>query len=108
MRAGELRRPITIQQVAYSADGAGGEGSPVWSTYTTTWAAVVPLSGTELAHAQQFDPRINFLVKIRYQSGVSPTMRVLAESQTLEIHVVLNVDERFRELHLMCEELNAS
>jgi SPP1 family predicted phage head-tail adaptor len=113
MRAGSLRRPIIIEQSAPTPDGAGGF-TRTWSTESSTWAAVEELSGTELASAQQYDPRITIRVRVRHPSPstgaktITPAMRVHAGTRLFDIHAVLDQGDRHRELWLLCEEREAA
>lgn len=89
MRAGRLRKPVTIEQLSGGA----------WATLATVYAAVVALDTTE-AKALPLSP--THRVEIRYRTDVTAKMRVLNGSQYLYIEAVLDPDGRSRELHLMC------
>lgn len=105
MRAGPLRERLTLQSVeAGSQDDYGGSPESV-STFATVWGAVEPLRGVEMWKAQEVNPEISYRVRIRYRSGVVPTMRVITEdSKTLEVVSVVDLGERHRQMHLMCRE----
>lgn len=106
MRAGRLRHRVTIQSVTTNTDSYG---QPIesWSTFAEVWAAVEPLTGREYFQAQQLQAEVTYRVRIRYLTGVLPTMRVLHDSRTFEVQAVINLDERNRELHLMCREVDS-
>lgn len=104
MRAGDLRHSVTIQQASESNDGRGGV-SYSWSTYTTAWADIRPVTGRERLLAQQVEEAEgDYKIRIRYQPGITPEMRVLWGSRVFAINAVLNVTERDRELLLMAKE----
>lgn len=103
MRAGELRRQITIEQRA-DTPNSRGEPIPAWSTFATVYAAIEPIVGREKIIASQVNDQQEMNVRIRYLPGVSPKMRIKYGTRTFQIEGVVNVDERDREMKLMCIE----
>jgi SPP1 family predicted phage head-tail adaptor len=103
LKAGELRHQITIQQSTESQNDYG-EATSSWSEFATVWASVQPISGREFFAAQAVQAQVSTRIKIRYLPDVTPKMRVLFGSRVFRIEAVLNIDERNRELHLMCVE----
>lgn len=104
MRAGNLRRRLTIQQKGTVTRNSHGEEVITWKTYATVWGEVSPLTGREYLAAQEAQSAVNVRVRMRYLAGVTTAMRVLYGSRVLEIEAVLNYQERNRELVLMCVE----
>lgn len=104
MRAGRLRHRVRLERKTTADDGAGGV-TETWAHYKSVYAAVIPLAGQELFAAQQVMPRVSHRVELRYDSGVTADMRVNHRDRILDIQAVLNIDERDRETHLLCEEL---
>ena len=104
MRAGQLRHRVTIERRTEVDDGAGGSVE-TWATFATVWAAVIPLTGRELFAAQQVASTVSHRIEMRYLAGVlAGTMRAKHETRVLNIRTVMNIDERDRETHLLCEE----
>lgn len=106
MQAGKLSHRIKLQQMT----GAGGQdstGQPqeTWTDVAEVWAAVEPIRGREYFAAQQVNAETTHRVRIRYLVGVTPMMRILFGARVLRIEAVINVDERNRELQLMCVEV---
>ena len=104
---GDLRRRVTLEQPATTADGMGGV-STTWTTLATVWAAVAPKGGTEKLHADQLTSTITYDVTIRYRKDVDASMRVGYEGRTLRILGVIDQDERHRFLTLSCDEWPAA
>ena len=104
METGRLRHQISIQQNTATVDAAGQPGVD-WQTIRQPWAEVKPVVGGENFNGSQILAGVTHLVTIRYQSGISPTMRVLYGSRILHIESVLNIDERNRETRLQCKEM---
>lgn len=103
MNAGELRHPIVIQTRATTVDSYGGQET-TWTNFASLFAAVEPLSGRELLNAQSFRSGVTTRIRSRYVPDVNAAMRVVYGSRVFEIAAVLNVNERGREMHLICSE----
>ena len=105
MRSGRLRHRVTIQQPVVAVNGYG-ERITTWSTVAIVWAAVEPLRGREFFDAEQVQAEISHRVVLRYRSGITSTMRLLHKGRVLHIQSPpIDVDERHRELQLMCREM---
>jgi SPP1 family predicted phage head-tail adaptor len=126
MRAGKLRHRLKIQSKTTALDSFGG-GAATWSTFANVYGSVEPLTGRERFDAQQVNPEVNHVVRIRYLDGVVPEQRILwgsvapdieetmdfddeeikrdvFGSHALYIDAVLDVGGRKRELQLLCKE----
>ena len=107
MKSGKLRHRITLQQPNHTRSETG-DVTTTWSTFATPWAAVVPLAGRDFYNAKAINSDITHRVEMRYMDGVLPTMRVLHEGRVLElVSPPININERDREIHLMCRELTS-
>lgn len=104
MRAGELRHRITIQRAVEVSDDLKTP-TVTWQDVATVWAAVEPLSGREYLLAQNVNAELTVRIRIRYRPGVTPGMRVLYNGRVFDIQAVIDVEERHRELQLMCKEI---
>ena len=104
IRAGRMRQRITLQTVTENR-GVDGSITSSWADTATVWAVAEPLEGREYWAAQQVNAERTTKFRIRYRSGVVPKMRVSYDSRTFDIVSVVNVEERDRELVLMCEEV---
>lgn len=105
MKAGPLRHRVTIQEKAGTGQDGYGEDLPVWSDVATVWAAVEPLRGREFLEAQRAGAEVTTRIRIRYRDGIEPEMRVSWGDHTYDIEAILHIEERQREIHLMCKEL---
>jgi SPP1 family predicted phage head-tail adaptor len=106
MNAGRLRHRVTIQEPVVARNGYN-EAITTWSTVATVWASVEPLSGREFFAAEHVQSEITHRVKMRYRSGVAPTMRVVHDGRYLMVEAVINYAERGTDLQLMCKEAAA-
>lgn len=112
MFSARLAHRIDIDMSAPSQDAVGGvvtqwvpwlEGEP---------ASVEPLRGQELWAAAQVQSKLSVRIRIRWRPGVLTTMRVRhrvsvdspAVERVYAIEQVIHVNERRRELQLMCVE----
>ena len=104
MRAGNLRQRVTIKQKTATQDAYGDEVI-TWVSWATVWAAVEPLTGREFLAARQVTAEVTTRIRIRYRSGILPEWRVTFGTKNYDIHSILHIEEREREIHLMCQEI---
>lgn len=104
MNAGKLRKLITIQQQSISSDEYGAQVI-TWSTYYIAWASVEPLQGREYFAGQQFQSKVDTKFILRYVAGVTPKMRISYNSLFYDIESIINIEDRNRELQIMCSRI---
>lgn len=108
MQAGALRHVVTIQTRTTTVDG-WGQQSTAWTDVISARAAIRPLSGRELFSAQAVQSEVSHEIRIRYRSELDvprtgAALRVLFGSRVFDVHAVLNVDERDREMRILASE----
>lgn len=104
MRAGELRRRVTIQQRVTTQDTFGGQ-SQTWADFAAhVPAAIEPLSGRELMTAQSTQSEVSHRITIRYLPGVTAAMRIVYQGRYFNISAVMNIEERNREMQILASE----
>lgn len=103
MRGGALRHQVTITQPTHA--NTNGEIATTWGTVTVCWASLEPLKGREWIESGLENSEITSRMRMRYLSGIGPTMRVNFGARTFEIVSVVDVYERTRELEVMLKEL---
>lgn len=108
MRASDLRHQIKLQSRGSAQDGYGAQVN-TWSDSATLWAEITSLTGRELQAAQAVQAEVTHQIAVRYQVLFADpksvaAMRVLYGSRVFNIHACLNVDERNREINLLCSE----
>ncbi len=102
--AGKYRHPITIEQPS-STKNEYGEEEDTWQIVARVPAKISPLSGRELWNAQQVQPDITHEICIRYYPAITAKMRVKFGTRVFNILTPpLNLEERNRELRMMCME----
>lgn len=106
MQAGKLRHQVTLQSNTPTRNN-GGELVESWSTWATVWASVEPLDGREYFNAQQVTSEVTTRIRMRYRDGVTPQLRVAWRNRIYQVHAVIRVEERDREIHLMCSEVQS-
>jgi len=124
MRAGKLRHRGHVQSPVESDDTDGAVVIDEWDTIGIRWMSVEYLSGRELFLAQQVQANVNVRIRMRYLADVLPRYRVglltASASATatatgtggdetdfdkiFNIEHVNDVEERHRELILLCKE----
>ena len=104
MRIGILKHKVIIQSHTITKDGYGAEVS-TWEDFTTTYASIEPLSGSELFSAQQTYNKVISKIRMRYISGIKTDMRINYDGRLFDIEAILNIRELNKELQLMCSEI---
>lgn len=104
MNFSKMRQRITLLKPSGGSVNSLNETVPEYVTYKTVWANVSPMTGREYAESQKIRAETTYRVIIRYMSGVTSEMRVDYGGRKLEVVSVLNIDERNRQLQLICSE----
>jgi SPP1 family predicted phage head-tail adaptor len=103
IKGGEFRHRIAIQAPTESA-GPLGEVTQAWATAITVWGSIAPLRGSEKVQGEQVTAEATHMVKMRYNSTVTPAHRLLFGSRTFDINHIANVDELNKLLEITCTE----
>ena len=104
MRAGRLRNRVIIQSKSVTRNDYGEEVE-TWPEFDTLWGAVEPLRGDEFLEGRREGAELTTRIVIRYRDGITPEMRVSWDGHVYDIRAIIHVEERGREMHLMCREL---
>ena len=104
--AGPLRNRVILQTLQPSRDSFG-DTIKGYANWATVWAAVEPLTGNERFQSVEAQDlaSVNYRIRIRHREGVNHQMRVFWKGRTFDIKAVIPLEERQREMHLLCEEL---
>ena len=105
MNIGALRHQLTIKAINTTEDSYGEVTEDPTTTECTVWGSIEPLSGRELLLAQQIQATVTHRVRIRYHSGLDPSMQIVFGTRTFDILSIINLEERNRELEIMCREV---
>ncbi|MDQ0082940.1 SPP1 family predicted phage head-tail adaptor [Variovorax boronicumulans] len=113
MRAGALRRRVTLQSRSTDRD-AYGQQSNVWTDYMTEVPAdVQSLTGRALEVAQSVYSEVSHLIVVRYSDLLSDPAKVATlravyvnggTTRYFNIGAAINVDEFNREINLYASE----
>lgn len=96
MRAGRLRKKVTIERYT-TARGSYGEEVETWATLLSVWASIEPMTGNEKIQGGAVDAKVTHMIKMR-DTDITPADRITWSSRTFNITKVLDVSERGREL----------
>lgn len=102
---GVMRHRLTLETLSRATTAATGSQTHTWSTATTLWAQVKPISGTEFQRGESQTAELTHIVTCRYRSAIAPDARFTWGSRTLEIVSVLNLDERNIWCECTCREV---
>uniref|UniRef100_A0A6M3JUE2 Putative head-tail joining protein n=1 Tax=viral metagenome TaxID=1070528 RepID=A0A6M3JUE2_9ZZZZ len=101
MNTGKLNKRITIQAFTATQDEYGGQVQ-TWTDVCGKWARVEPLNGREYFASQLLVNKIDTRFTIRYREGLKTNMRVVYNSEDYNIQSIINMEEKNREMQLMC------
>ncbi|MGE5390903.1 MAG: phage head closure protein [Deltaproteobacteria bacterium] len=104
MRIGELDQRIIIEDFT-TIRGTSGEEIKTWTPWKTVWAEVQTSSGTENFHNPQLIAEATHKIKLRYLTGVKPTMQIDWRGNILDILFVDESRRRQGEMNLLCREV---
>lgn len=107
MRAGKLRRRLTIQQ-ATETQGTTGEMAVTWGTFAEVYGAIKPIRGREFWAAKELQATVNTRIVIRQLAGVTPKMQVVCGQKLYWIEAVIDPEKPGDEQQLMCQEIVAT
>jgi len=103
MSAGRRDKLVTIQRRGDDQDSTG-QVLETWSPQSTIWASIAPVAGREYFNASGERAEVTHKIGIVYGPTVAPRDRITYGSRIFDIKSVINLQERNRELLLMCTE----
>lgn len=110
IRPGRRRYRATLERVALTPDGQGGQ-SETWSTLAEVWARAENLTTAERLQAEQLQSRVSHRIIISWQSDpgnsqqpiVSAGDRCVYRGRIFNIKAVVDVEDKRRWIQLDCE-----
>ena len=104
--ASDYKTRLTIQQATESTNDVH-EVELTWGTYAKRWAKLAPSSGMEFHAALQTVPMLQAIVRMRSDEltrAITPKMRLLVGTRTLNIAAIYDETNERREVVLWCVE----
>ena len=103
MRFGLLKQRITIQ-IPSRSKNSFNEWVESWGTWKTVWASIEPASGNRYYEAKQANAEVDGLIRIRYLTGIQPTMLIKYGNRIFQIKSLVTPKENRREIHIYYQE----
>ena len=105
-RIGRLDQPITIQELTTADDGMGA----TVDTYTALvnapkWAEYIVVKGMERMYADKLESSVEMKLKIRRDTRVTSTCRVLHKGKTYRLFGNPDDYQRDNYMILRCQEI---
>lgn len=105
LKSGRYRHPVTIRRATRARDGHG-QSVENFDTIFASWrCAIDPIRGREYFAARQVAAETTHQLAGHYIAGVAVKDRVYFGARVFRIESVINVEEKGRELQLMCVEV---
>jgi SPP1 family predicted phage head-tail adaptor len=106
--AGRYRHRVTVQAPAFTRDPKTNQKLASWRDVATIWGLLQPLHGREAVNAQQLKAEVTTKFTTRWQGAaltLDESMRLAHGGSAYQITQVLNIDERNRELQVLCTKV---
>ena len=103
LRAGRLRNRLTLQYKVETRTSTG-DVSWTWTTDSTVWGAIEPLTGREFAAASQTQNELPVRIVIRYHATIAATWRIINDNLAYSILAIMNTDSRDHTMEIMCSQ----
>lgn len=108
IRAGDLKRYISIESRATTTDASGGQ-TFTWSAVKSVYAKIEPLTGHELVAAQQLRAEISHRFTVRYDAIFADPKQVAQyrinyNNRVFDVKAAMNFEEDGVYLELLAEE----
>jgi SPP1 family predicted phage head-tail adaptor len=101
----QMRDRVTIQQ-ATETISAIGQPVRTWAAlYTNYPAKWMPVAGQETVRGRSVEAGVSTVFTIRYQTGITPEMRVVHSSGTYGIVHAKQIEGRQRYIELHCKKV---
>jgi SPP1 family predicted phage head-tail adaptor len=104
MRAGEMDKRINIQYPAKSKNSFN-EDIVTYTTLSTIWASVEPVTGNERFLQQEKISETTVRFRIRYRSDITTDKQILYKNKKYDILSIINRDDLYRELIVFAKEV---
>ena len=108
VHVGKMRHRLTVKTRAAAQETTYGSWVTANTTDSIRWASIEPITGRERIRAGQQVPEATHLIRMRYNTAVSPSDTLHKGSRTFEVMSVINLDERDIVIECMCKELVAN
>jgi SPP1 family predicted phage head-tail adaptor len=101
VNSGRMKQYITIRK---KTSGAWGS-SESWADYFSCYAEIIFDTGKESSIEDQMKSINTGIVKMRYDSRLTPDMRISWHLRIFEIKNILNISEKNREFKILISEI---
>lgn len=114
MRSGSLKERVDFETKTETSDGMSAGGTETWSaTLSDVPAAIWPLKAAEVIDNMKLEQRIDYRVRVRYDSSITSAMRIKwidLQGTTRYLDIIDGprpLGGAYREIELFARELDA-
>jgi SPP1 family predicted phage head-tail adaptor len=100
----QLNRRVALEAQTLNPDGGGGY-SASWNTVAKVWAAIEPVSGSEVFGPDASEARVRYRITIRRRADALAGMRLSDGGRLFAIRAVLDDGPQSQFLTLMTEKI---
>ncbi|MDZ5609746.1 phage head closure protein [Bacillus pseudomycoides] len=108
MNPAKFNKRIVIEKLTGTKDEEGNSIPAEWKEFVSVWAKAETPFGSGF-NSEIFKGNAEFVIKlinftIRYKEGITSAMRVRYQNRLFEIKSAIDIDEKHKEICLICEE----
>lgn len=103
VRVGRMRHRLVLQRKVESRSATGAVNH-TWTTDSTVWGAIEPLSGREYEAAAVTQNETDVRIIIRYHATIAASWRVTHGGKAYSIKSIINHDQKNDMMTLMCSQ----
>lgn len=96
--AGKLTKLVMLQKKSGTTKDAAGKKTVTWANVCKVWCQFMESRGREFMAAQQANPRVTHMLKIRYLSTVTNEWRATYRDDVFNFDAVINTRQSDEEL----------
>lgn len=103
IRAGRLRHRLTLQYKVETRTSTG-DVAWTWTTDSTVWGSIEPLTGREFVAASQTQNEVPVRIVMRYHATITTAWRIVNDGLAYSILSIANSDLRDAMMELSCSQ----
>ena len=105
MNSRKKRHKIFFQENTQAPGNSGGLVDN-WADTVSDWASIWPVSAGERIENAKTEHQVSHRIRIRYRTGLTPSMRIRFGARVFDIKSMTNIDELSRELEFIAREVD--
>ncbi len=106
LAVGEMRERVIIYSQSQITDAAGAIAT-TWTTGSTCWARMKPLSANQIILAGREEGLRTYMMTIRYRTDITTDSRIMWRGRRFDVQGVRDVSEQRQFMSVFLREISA-